>query len=91
MHTHTHACVHVHHNSPELTWRDVQYLVVYSSNSDLPQDDAGWRTNGAGLKYSHIFGFGVLDTAVVVNRARYWTTVPERKNCSFAFPVADKK
>ena len=67
--------------SQNLTWRDMQYLVVYSSNPNLPHD-SNWQTNGAGLRGSHLYGFGVLDSAVLVNRARNWIIVPPRQNCT---------
>ena len=66
-------CIH----SPDLTWRDVQYLIVYTSNIDiLTVDDLA--TNGAGLKFSHICGFGAIDAEAMVTRARHWTNVPEQ-------------
>ncbi len=68
--------------SRNLTWRDVQYLLIYSSNSDYAEDDH-WQVNGAGLKVSHWYGFGIIDSAALVNRARYWSTVPPRHNCTF--------
>ena len=34
--------------SPNLTWRDVQHLVAYSSNYDVPRSD-DWVQNAAGL------------------------------------------
>lgn len=64
-----------------LTWRDVQYLLVYTSNPAYPKDKH-WLTNGAGLKVSHQYGFGIINAAAVVNRARYWTTVPPQYNCT---------
>lgn len=64
-----------------LTWRDIQYLLVYSSNSDYPKDDH-WQVNGAGLNVSHWYGMGIIDGAALVNRARNWVTVPPRNNCS---------
>ena len=64
-------------HSPSLTWRDVQYLIVYTSNPDiLTVDDL--ETNGAGLKFSHHFGFGAIDAEAMVTRARHWTNVPEQ-------------
>ena len=61
--------------SPNLTWRDVQYLVAYTSNPDILTGD-DWVTNGAGLKVSHHFGFGAVDAEAMVTRARQWTNVP---------------
>ena len=59
----------------------MQYLVVYASNPDLPRD-GDFSSNGVGLKVSHKYGFGVLDGAAIVNRARWWIPVPPQKNCS---------
>ena len=64
-------------NSPDLTWRDVQYLIVYTSKSDgfVSFKDV-WRTNGAGLRYNHQFGFGIADAEAMVTRAKHWVNVP---------------
>lgn len=64
-----------------LTWRDVQHIIVLTSRKDHLQSPS-WITNGAGLQFSHRFGFGVLDAAAIVNRALHWVPVPERLNCS---------
>ena len=69
-------------SSPELTWRDVQYLIVYTSNSST-LSGGDWVTNGAGLKVSHQFGFGALDAEALVTRARRWITVPEQYSQTF--------
>lgn len=60
----------------------MQYLMVYSSNPEYPRDGE-WKDNGAGLRVSHWYGFGIIDGATLVNRARNWITVPEQRNCSF--------
>ena len=67
-HTHTYTC------SSNLTWRDVQYLVVYTSDSSSLQD-GDWVTNGAGLNVSHKFGFGAIDAEALVTRGRRWINV----------------
>lgn len=76
--------------SSNLTWRDVQYLMVYASNPHYPHDDH-WQSNGAGLKVSHWYGFGVLDGAALVNRARNWVAVPSRQNCTYNVTNEAKK
>ena len=38
--------------NPALTWRDVQHLVVFSSNSAPVKSNKGWKKNGAGLWYN---------------------------------------
>ena len=67
--------------SKSLTWRDVQYIIVYSSNPNIPRDSDA-ITNGAGLKVGSKYGFGVMDAAALINRARYWVNVPERLSCN---------
>ena len=63
--------------SPRLTWRDIQYLIAYTSNSNslvsLTDDEF---TNGAGLTVSHQFGFGAIDAEAMVTRAQRWENVP---------------
>ena len=63
--------------SPSLTWRDVQYLIAYTSNPHLI---AGPLTrNGAGLAVSRQYGFGVMDAEAMVTRARHWLNVPPQR------------
>jgi len=64
--------------SNDLTWRDVQYLIAYTSNPDI-LSGGDWVTNGAGLRVSSQFGFGALDAEALVTRARRWITVPEQQ------------
>jgi hypothetical protein len=72
--------------NPDLTWRDVQYLIAYTSNPDIVTVD-DLATNGAGLKFSHSFGFGAIDTEALVTRARHWTNVPEQQMSNI--PLSD--
>ena len=62
-------------HSPQLTWRDVQYLLVYTANRDELSDEC-WSLNGGGLYVSHKFGFGAVDAEAMVTRARHWINVP---------------
>ena len=65
--------------SPTLTWRDVQYLLVYTSNPrPLMENKGKWYKNGAGLWVSNQFGFGAVDAEAIVRRARRWINVPEQ-------------
>ena len=65
--------------SPTLTWRDVQYLLVYTSNPQpLMGNKRKWQKNGAGLWVSNQFGFGSVDAEAIVRRARHWVNVPEQ-------------
>ena len=65
----------------------MQYLVVYASNPSFPTD-GDFHSNGAGLSVSHKYGFGVLDAAAIVNRARWWINAPPRENCSISVDVS---
>ena len=58
--------------NPQLTWRDVQGVFALSAQ---PFESRGvaWQTNGAGLRFSHEFGFGRVDAAAAVDLARRWT------------------
>lgn len=63
-----------------LTWRDMQHLVVRTSNpAHLITDD--WRTNGVGRKVSHSYGYGLLDAAAIVGLAKNWTNVGPQQKC----------
>jgi len=56
---------------PELTWRDMQWLVVNTTVRIRP-DDSRWAANGVGRYYHDYYGFGLLDTWVLVNAAKTW-------------------
>ncbi|KAF8381864.1 egl-3 [Pristionchus pacificus] len=40
-----------------------------------------WHTNGVGLEYNHLFGFGVLDAAEMTMLAMVWKPTPPRFHC----------
>ena len=65
-------------SSSELTWRDIQYLIVYISDTTKLKGGE-WTTNGAGLKVSSQFGFGAIDAEAIVTRAKNWTNVPPQE------------
>ena len=65
--------------SLDLTWRDVQYLIVYTSDTTKLKGGE-WTTNGAGLRVSSQFGFGAIDAEAIVTRARNWINVPVQQH-----------
>ncbi|KAJ8914185.1 hypothetical protein NQ315_015958 [Exocentrus adspersus] len=67
--------------NPNLTWRDVQHLIVWTSELAPVADNPGWQQNAAGLWFNNRFGFGLMNTFGLVNTAGNWTTVPKRKTC----------
>jgi kexin len=85
---------------PDLTWRDVQYLLVLSSAKaaarvpdwgDLSQRESnGWIKNGAGLYYHHHIGFGRLDTHWLLDMASTWQLVnPETTTVTAEADIGD--
>ncbi|XP_032146778.1 proprotein convertase subtilisin/kexin type 5 isoform X1 [Sapajus apella] len=66
--------------NPFLTWRDVQHVIVRTSRAGhLNAND--WKTNAAGFKVSHLYGFGLMDAEAMVMEAEKWTTVPRQHVC----------
>ncbi|XP_013927534.1 PREDICTED: proprotein convertase subtilisin/kexin type 5-like [Thamnophis sirtalis] len=63
-----------------LTWRDIQHIIVRTSGAGhLIAND--WKTNAAGYKVSHLYGFGLMDAEAMVVEAEKWTTVPPQHVC----------
>ncbi|XP_033020419.1 neuroendocrine convertase 1 isoform X1 [Lacerta agilis] len=69
--------------NPNLTWRDMQHLVVWTSEFDPLANNPGWKKNGAGLMVNSRFGFGLLNAKALVDLAdpKTWKEVPEKKEC----------
>jgi len=61
--------------NPNLSYRDVQQILVLSSRH-FDYADPGLATNGAGLLVSHNVGFGVPDAGHAVWLARMWSNRP---------------
>eukprot|EP01118_Nematostelium_gracile_P016473 TRINITY_DN682_c0_g1_i1.p1 TRINITY_DN682_c0_g1~~TRINITY_DN682_c0_g1_i1.p1 ORF type:complete len:574 (-),score=145.82 TRINITY_DN682_c0_g1_i1:630-2351(-) len=59
-----------------LTWRDVQAVLIDSAAEHKPKDST-WQRNGAGLMYSHSFGFGLINATRAVAVARKWINLPQ--------------
>ena len=67
--------------NPNLTWRDVQQILVESARKN-DASDSGWNSNGAGLEFNHKYGFGVVDAGHAVSLATSWTTLGPEVNVS---------
>ena len=53
---------------PELTWRDLQNILVLTS---VPiNEDEDWDTTFIGRKFSHAYGYGKLDAYAIVEKAK---------------------
>ncbi|NXG52868.1 PCSK4 convertase, partial [Psilopogon haemacephalus] len=67
--------------NPALTWRDLQHLLVRSSNpAHLQAED--WAQNGVGRKVSHYYGYGLLDAGLLVEMAKSWAGTRPQRRCS---------
>nr|CAA48730.1 LPC2 [Lymnaea stagnalis] len=77
-----------------LTWRDMQHLTVLTSKRNSLYDSNGihhWKLNGAHLLFNHLFGYGVLDAASMVDLASQWRGLPERFHCKAGTVSAEKE
>jgi subtilisin-like proprotein convertase family protein len=62
-------------SNPNLTWRDVQHVLVQSAEKNDPTN-SDWQMNGAGLEFNHNYGFGRVDATAAVDLAEMWNYVP---------------
>lgn len=60
--------------NPNLTWRDVQYLSILSSK-EITNQDAKSQEGALGKRYSHVYGYGKIDTRKLIEMAQDWTNV----------------
>lgn len=68
--------------SQNLTWRDIQHLIVWTSELAPVAENPGWQLNAAGLWFNTRFGFGLMNALGFVKAASIWTSVPEWSICS---------
>jgi kexin len=59
--------------NPDLTWRDVQAILMTTADQNDPTD-SDWTTNGAGYPINHKYGFGRVDAQAAVTTATGWTS-----------------
>jgi len=59
---------------PDLTWRDMQYLVVDTA-VPIHLDDGDWQDTKIGKKFSHMFGYGKMDAYRFVEAAKVFKSV----------------
>ncbi len=64
--------------NPNLTWRDVQHVLIHSARKCDPNNTM-WLTNGAGHDVNYNFGFGAVEINDATQLAQTWTNVsPEQ-------------
>ncbi|KAK3853126.1 hypothetical protein Pcinc_022851 [Petrolisthes cinctipes] len=76
--------------NPDLTWRDMQHLVVMSSRHEPLRHEDGWFINGVGRRVSHKFGYGLMDAGKLVELAEKWITVPPQHVCQTVKDLTDR-
>lgn len=64
-----------------LSWRDMQHIVVLTSRKEPLANESGWFRNGLGHHFSHKFGYGLMDAEAMVKMAANWKTVPTQRVC----------
>ena len=72
----------------ELTWRDTK-LILSDSTRVVSDGDSSWADGAAKYsdpseiyRYSHLFGFGVVDADRAVKLAQNWTLLPDEMSVS---------
>ncbi|KOC66569.1 Neuroendocrine convertase 1 [Habropoda laboriosa] len=64
-----------------ITWRDVQHLIVSTSEYYPLRKNPGWFRNSAGFLFNSRFGFGLMNAYRLVTASSIWTTVPDKTIC----------
>ncbi|CAI9733773.1 neuroendocrine convertase 1-like isoform X2 [Octopus vulgaris] len=80
-------------SNSNLTWRDVQHLITWTSNPLGMNQNPGWIQNAGGFWVNPSFGFGLLNAMELINAARptKWKTVPKQHICKTPTTESNKK
>lgn len=62
--------------NPDLSWRDMQHLLIQSATQNEPESPA-WHTNEGGYTFHHDYGFGRIDAAAAISLAADFESVPD--------------
>lgn len=65
-----------------LTWRDIQHIIVFTSENGPLEHNPGWLQNSIGLRYNLRFGFGLMNADTAVDAAKRWINVPKKSICT---------
>ena len=60
-------------NNPDLSYRDVQYILALSASKNDPTHPF-WIKNAAGYEYNPIYGFGRINVVEAIRISEYWTS-----------------
>ncbi|CAL7950535.1 unnamed protein product [Xylocopa violacea] len=75
----------------DLTWRDLQHLIVWTSEYSPLRENPGWFRNSAGFWFNSRFGFGLMNAYALVSAGSNWTTVPDKTICRVNIATTDGK
>lgn len=82
----------------DLTWRDVQEILVLTSRTVSDEYDESLVKNAAGLWHSDLYGFGIIDAYNAVLHAKNWIPIgvemkssKESKNLKDKIPDKENK
>ena len=75
--------------NPNLTWRDMQHIVIMTSRAGPLLGEPGWIANGRGRQYNHKFGYGLMDAGGMVELAEKWKSVPLQHVCQSPVITSD--
>ncbi|KAJ3414189.1 pheromone processing endoprotease [Chytridiales sp. JEL 0842] len=75
---------------PDLSWRDLQHLTVQSAVPFTTRDDS-WSTTFAGRKFSHKYGYGKLDAAVIFENSKNFKNVNPQTNITTDVIMVNKE
>lgn len=60
--------------APHIGWRDMQEILIRTARKNDPADP-DWITNGAGFRFNHKYGAGLIDAAAAVALATTWSNL----------------
>ncbi|BFY97111.1 hypothetical protein BsWGS_00151 [Bradybaena similaris] len=78
--------------NPNVTWRDIQHIIVHTSRMEPLSANKGWYRNGAGYCVNLESGFGLMDALAIVQLAdpKTWRNVGEQHVCKVKHSPASK-
>jgi len=59
----------------DLSWRDIQGLMIYSGKPINEAADKSWSRTAMGRLYSHKYGYGAMDAGILIKNAKKWRKV----------------
>ncbi|KAK2589610.1 pheromone processing endoprotease [Conoideocrella luteorostrata] len=59
---------------PDLGWRDMQYLAMDTAKP-VADEHGSWQQTAIGKRFSHVFGYGKIDSYDLVQKAKTWKKV----------------